>query len=477
MAGERMTFRQMPNQKSQEEKNEENKINKETKKDFKEMMKANKEVVEEIVKAAEANAKRTEEQIERLGTTIAKAVGTDIKTSIEYLAAAIEGMNTSRNRSRSRTPARRKTTDQHQMSPPSTKKQDVTEKSREQNMEEETDEERMPLLMEALRNQEPKERTKDAEDKEEDGTNRQTQEGTLPNAQSRFRTTQMKDSQQREQPTKLPSIQEEVREIMKEQGRKIKELERRIKEIEEKERNKDRNNENKEKDKNREEERVNQEEPTENRKEKIYTPSTDIDAEGNPLINQEEHNQEPTPWDWVGVKIPRRRWEKKPILSETMDEKVSEEYERHIQDKYRGENTQKTRPQKEMTKEQRSETIKNMLSKAGLCVGIAPITKEHMERVEKLLLNKKVYKESEPKKSRIQRTVKSLVKSWAQKNLKITEEEWEEIEINEIIMTNNSDIVFISCANQEGASMLTSRARNLPPESGSKSPRIVMYVD
>ena len=160
-----------------------------------------------------------------------------------------------------------------------------------------------------------------------------------------------------------------------------------------------------------------------------------------------------------------------------MNQKVTEELENHIKENYRGESIPKTRAQKQITQDERLDAIKEMLSKTSLHVGIGPISMDHICNVEKALIAKGVLKNDEHPTYRKQRTVKSLVKSWSLKHLKMSEEEFESINIETILMTDNSDILFIRCQTQDDASKFTSRAKNLPQENNEKSPRIIMYVD
>ena len=205
------------------------------------------------------------------------------------------------------------------------------------------------------------------------------------------------------------------------------------------------------------------------------TPTAPIDMEGNEEL--ETTRKEKQPMDWTKVKFPRKKREQRPNLTETMNEKVTEELNKHVEDNYRGTNKLKTKPQREMTEDQRLKIIQNMLQKSGLFVGIGPISKEHIDRVEKILINKGVLTKSEKPDIRKQRTIKSLVKSWTRKNLLMTEEDWDNIEVENIIQSENSDIMFVQCRTQEDAARMTSKAKNLPRESGPNTPRIMMYVD
>ena len=109
-----------------------------------------------------------------------------------------------------------------------------------------------------------------------------------------------------------------------------------------------------------------------------------IDMEGNPEnVENSASRMEDKVLEAARVKLPTRRWEERPVLSTTVNEHVSEELTKHIEEKYRGENVPKTKKQKEMTPDQRKETIQKMLDRSSHKLGIAPITLEHIERVEK----------------------------------------------------------------------------------------------
>ena len=118
-----------------------------------------------------------------------------------------------------------------------------------------------------------------------------------------------------------------------------------------------------------------------------------------------------------------------------------------------------------------------MLKKSSLYVGIAPITKEHTQRVAEKLVKRGVISKNATYQEKIQITTKSLVKSWTNRYLEVTEDDWKEMEIEQIQSTENSDIVFMKFKNQNGATMLTSRAQNLPNDTGPNTPRLVMHID
>ena len=95
------------------------------------------------------------------------------------------------------------------------------------------------------------------------------------------------------------------------------------------------------------------------------------------------------------------------------------------------------------------------------------------------MTKKGILKRSEDHDTRIQRTIKSLVKTWTEKNLQIKEDEWNNIKVTEIEQTNSkdSDIVFITFENREEAAKLTSCASNIPNNGGDDAPCLIMYTD
>ena len=129
-----------------------------------------------------------------------------------------------------------------------------------------------------------------------------------------------------------------------------------------------------------------------------------------------------------------------------------------------------------MSPDTRQKIISDMLNKGTLNVGIAPITAEHINRVEFFLLKRDVLKQNENPAERKQRTVKSIVKIWTSKYLKMNDRDWDNIQIKSITLTDNSDIAFINCATQEDAKQFTSRANNIPHDSSDNAPCLVMYI-
>ena len=181
--------------------------------------------------------------------------------------------------------------------------------------------------------------------------------------------------------------------------------------------------------------------------------------------------------DWAEVKLPRRNYKPRPELTETMNEKVAVKLNQYIQETMRQPDSKKTKAQRQMEPHKREDRIEWMLHKSSLMVGVGPIPSDHIDRVEANLLAKAVLKKTENPRTRRQRTVKSLVKSWTMTNLQMTDTDWDQIQIEELILADNSDIIFIRCRTYEDAAAITANAKNIPNDKGPNSPRIVMHID
>ena len=193
------------------------------------------------------------------------------------------------------------------------------------------------------------------------------------------------------------------------------------------------------------------------------------------IPEQDASGLDPKKYDWIQVKTVRKWKGPHPILSESVQQAANEDLEKHIEEKYDHET--KTKPQKQMTNEQRRHNIQKMLAKQGLQVGIGPITRDRAERLQKALMKKGVFKPGESPAVQKQNTMKSLIKGWAIKNLKMTEKDWDMVTIEEIIVNENTDMVFLRCTSHEVASRVSSKARNLPKDSNNEGPRLMMHVD
>ena len=61
----------------------------------------------------------------------------------------------------------------------------------------------------------------------------------------------------------------------------------------------------------------------------------------------------------------------------------------------------------------------------------------------------------------------------------MTEDDWDDLQVTEIAQTNSdeSDIIFVTCATRDDITKITSKVKNLPNTNDKDDPRIVMYVD
>ena len=139
----------------------------------------------------------------------------------------------------------------------------------------------------------------------------------------------------------------------------------------------------------------------------------------------------------------------------------------------------KTNPQKEMTQRTREEAIKDMLSKQSLTVGATPFKSNYIESMMKKMMDKGVMSEDEPQHERMQRMIKSVLKSWCFKNLKMPDQEWNLIHIDEIQQTYSEDscILFMKFRTQSDARKITERASNLPHDPTGQGPCLVTFID
>ena len=137
-----------------------------------------------------------------------------------------------------------------------------------------------------------------------------------------------------------------------------------------------------------------------------------------------------------------------------------------------------TKPQENQEPDTKANKIKTMLSKQTLTIGFAPITNEQLQTVERKMIERGVMTDSQSWEDK-KITIKSVIKSWAYKNFKITETEWDTINVEEIHQTisDNSDIVFLRCKTQQDTQKITSRSRNLPNDETGNGHRLVNFID
>ena len=208
----------------------------------------------------------------------------------------------------------------------------------------------------------------------------------------------------------------------------------------------------------------------------IYLPAINLDTNDDPTNNLEQRTEE-QPLDWTRVKTARKVLPDRPPIPEQVQDEVKKDLKSHIKDQ-KNKNI-KTKPQQQMEEQTRLDKIREMLRKQTLVVGIAPITASHLEDIEQKMIDRGAMSKNQPKELRKQRTIKSVIKSWAFKNLKLSEESWDSIQMEEIVQTQTegSDIIFIKCKEEKDAQMITQNAKNLPQDTEGHGPRLVSYID
>ena len=328
MGSTNYTRKDMMKAKSVTETSETNKEQKEVKKDLKDLMKGNKEVLEELVENYRKAAERMETQIDSIGEKISSTVGTEIASLARVMT---------------------------QFMMKNAKKDDNPASG--QNAKEQPEEEEI-----------------DTSGKMDEFSQ------SIPCAQSRTMT----QTQEQQEETPASSQEEEknkVEQTLLKHERMIQQLLTRIEQLEKQIERGTTKEPTKENDASQK--------PAETYAEKtkaVLTPTLNIDWEGNKddqNISREQHQ----PMDWAKVKTNRNKWKPRPELTETMDEIVTENLNIFVEETMKQPESHGTKPQKQMTTEDREERIEKMFQRSATMVGIAPLSSQHIDRVEANLLN------------------------------------------------------------------------------------------
>ena len=133
--------------------------------------------------------------------------------------------------------------------------------------------------------------------------------------------------------------------------------------------------------------------------------------------------------------------------------------------KYRIENNQRKikeiileKNTERITKKQYSERVKDILDKARLQIGIAPITNKDIEMEIKKLEDRNLFNKEATYLEKKQNTIQIITKRWIKKNLKITEEEWRQIKIKETRQASTeSNIIYLKFENTKEITKITSK--------------------
>ena len=208
----------------------------------------------------------------------------------------------------------------------------------------------------------------------------------------------------------------------------------------------------------------------------VFLPAINLDVNDDPTL-PEQQRTENQPLDWTRVKTAWKTLPERPPIPEQIQKEVKKDLKNHVKDQQEKNIT--TQPQQQMEEETREDKVREMLRKQTLVVGFAPITSSHLEAIESKMIERGAMNRNQPKEIRRQRTIKSVIKSWAFKNLKLNEESWDSIQLEEIVQTQSegSDIIFLKCKEDKDAQIITQNAKNLPQDPDGGGPRLVSFID
>ena len=131
-----------------------------------------------------------------------------------------------------------------------------------------------------------------------------------------------------------------------------------------------------------------------------------------------------------------------------------------------------------ITQKEKDKHIESCFYEVSTRIGIAPITKAEIEHTKKSMEKNGVFTKEDTNDDRTNITIKSLVKNFIKRELKITEDEWRDIDIISISPSTkeNSDTFFVKVATLDDAHKITTKVSNLKTEGRTNPPRIVPYV-
>ena len=409
-------------------KTEANKENKEVKRTLKETTRQNKEILEAVKESKDSNSNRLETKITEMGTNIASSINELKDCMINFTNTMKDTINENKKTQNTNL---------------------IKDKNEIQTNTKES--EQIEMLSESQLSQEIL-------------PNAQRPKAVKSQANTQFPASGKTQEESKLQTPPLPTA-EEIWNRIETQQEEIENLHKRITELENKE----------------------PEEPVEvvkqaistkptTVKKTILTPTLSIDAEGNQNEITRTENQ---PFDWTTVRSARRKYIPRPELNDTTNEKVTEEINKLIEEKKEERGNKERKPQKKMKQKEREERIEKMLRISADTVGFAPFSNAHIDKVTRHLSKKGLLKATESFENRRQRTIKSLVKSWAYTNLKMSDREWDSIQVESVYQTQSeeSNIIFLKCTTSDDAAKITSRAHNLPKSTGPDCARLVMHVD
>ena len=135
--------------------------------------------------------------------------------------------------------------------------------------------------------------------------------------------------------------------------------------------------------------------PQEKEKPKEYLPVINLDENDEPQINDDLHEKQPL--DFTLVKTARKMRPERPKIPEQVAKTVNKDIKQHIkQQQQQCAQTTPKRQQEDIDTETKNEKIKNMLKKQTLTIGFAPITNQHLQNIEKTMLERGVLNVKQP---------------------------------------------------------------------------------
>ena len=221
--------------------------------------------------------------------------------------------------------------------------------------------------------------------------------------------------------------------------------------------------------------------PSIQQEENNYKPAVHIEMDGKTMIEPPVRQQQPQqPIDYVRVKNVRKFQSDRPKLSDSMNTKVNSALEQQKLTKQENTNPNKKPTQeKYITADERRDKIEQMFARSAQYVGMAPFPKAAITRAIENMTKRGIFKPNETYDQRRQRTIKSLIKTWTRQNLKMEDEDWDNLDIKEIIPSagEDSDVIFLKLASSDEVAKINSKARNLPKSNLREAARLIMYVD
>ena len=201
---------------------------------------------------------------------------------------------------------------------------------------------------------------------------------------------------------------------------------------------------------------------------KHYQPAILINSKIE-TIDGIEHIRQPL--DYAKVASAKTLKPPRPTLSDSMETKITEALEKEPL------KTEANINEETITALEKRERISKLFEESKKYIGISPIKPTDIESTLKAMDKKGYFGKNDDYQAKKTRTIKSMIKSWSKRYLKITDEEWNEIGVVEIKqVSQTSNIIFIKCETSEDIAKITAKAINLPSDNQPDSPRLVTYV-